>query len=71
MSHEDPAQRKILEDQGSIVKPEGMNMATIKEQGSENDIQRLSPTPRKSERERKCISYDKLNKGAADSDEED
>ena len=31
---------------------------------------RLSPTPRKSERERKNISYDKLNKGAANSDEE-
>jgi len=32
---------------------------------------KLSPTPRKSERERKNISYDKLNKGAANSDEED
>lgn len=34
-------------------------------------MQKLSPTPRKSERERKNISYDKLNKGAANSDEED
>jgi hypothetical protein len=32
---------------------------------------KLSPTPRKSERERKNISYDKLNKGAANSDEDD
>jgi hypothetical protein len=38
--------------------------------GYNNQLSRLSPTPRKSERERKNISYDKLNKGAADSDEE-
>lgn len=31
---------------------------------------KLSPTPRKSERDRKNISYDKLNKGALDSEEE-
>lgn len=35
-----------------------------------NQIGRMSPTPRKSERERKNISYDKLNKGAANSDDE-
>ena len=30
----------------------------------------LSPTPRKSERERKIPSYDKLNKGAPNSEED-
>lgn len=36
-----------------------------------SDVRGLSPTPRKSERDRKSISYHKLNKGAPDSDEED
>ena len=31
----------------------------------------LSPTPRKSERERKNIDYSNLNKGARDSDDDD
>jgi hypothetical protein len=30
----------------------------------------LSPTPRKSERERKHVSYDKLNIGAPNSDDD-
>jgi len=60
-----------MEEQ-NIIKPL-VNMATIKEnyEYTSMDPPKLSPTPRKSERERKNISYDKLNKGGADSDDEE
>ena len=35
-----------------------------------SDLRALSPTPRKSERERKNISYDKMNKGEKDDSED-
>lgn len=35
-----------------------------------SDLRTLSPTPRKSERERKNISYDKMNKGEKDDSED-
>ena len=59
--------------QNGIKRPE-LNMSTIKE--SLNDPKadshiKLSPTPRKSEREKKSISYEKLNKGVVERDEEE
>jgi hypothetical protein len=50
------------------MKPE-LNMDVVKD-NSNDYAPKLSPTPRKSERDRKNISYDKLNKGAVDSEEE-
>ena len=46
-------------------------MTAIKEGSMGDDINKLSPTPRKSERERKHISYAKFVKGERETDEED
>jgi len=53
------------------ARPDGVNINAIRESGGNLDGIKLSPTPRKSERTRKDISYDKLNTKGADSDEED
>ena len=45
-------------------------MALNSENGNFLPAEVHQKTPRKSERERKSISYDKLNKGAPDSDDE-
>lgn len=47
-----------------------MDMASDPQFRGKANYNGLSPITRKSERERKNISYDKLNKGAQDSDEE-
>lgn len=47
-----------------------INLNNIKEYNDKDHAPGKSPTPRKSERDRKNISYDKLNKGAVDSDDE-
>jgi hypothetical protein len=54
----------------SMIKPD-LNLSSIKDFIDKDQLQpKLSPTPRKSERDRKNISYDKLNKGAVDSEDE-
>ena len=55
---------------GQHTKPD-INMNFIQETEGNIEPSKLSPTPRKSERERKNISYDKLNRGSAVSEEED
>ena len=47
-----------------------INQNSIPIQPIETSRMALSPTPRKSERERKIPSYDKLNKGAPNSEED-
>jgi hypothetical protein len=46
------------------------DMAGDARYANKGDYNGLSPITRKSERERKNISYDKLNKGAPDSDDD-
>jgi hypothetical protein len=50
----------------SIIRVEGTGTYYI----NVSDLRALSPTPRKSERERKNISYDKMNKGEKDDSED-
>lgn len=50
-------------------KPSEININAVKDESELRPL--LEPTPRKSEREKKAISYDKLNKGAQGSEEED
>jgi hypothetical protein len=60
------AQTENLNMGGSML----LNQTPIAVQPMEVSRNALSPTPRKSERERKNISYDKLNKGAPNSDDD-
>ncbi len=49
----------------------GSGLQKLTSYNMHSDVIGLSPTPRKSERDRKSISYHKLNKGAPDSEEDD
>ena len=63
-----PSNREKLGDP-SITRPD-LLMSNIKGDNSDQYPPKLSPTPRKSERDRKNISYAQLNKGQVDSFEE-
>lgn len=76
MTHLNPDADSGSLDKGDLridtLEPSGMDdldMAGDPSSRNKANYNGLSPITRKSERERKNISYDKLNKGAQDSEE--